>query len=128
MFARDTVISQRKEQMQLRRSIKEKVLREKEEEVAEARKQAAAAAAETEKRKLSAAAVDMAAPAQQQQLPQMDADKMRLVQELEIEMMTDMYARLTSACHKKCIAPKYREAELQKGESVCIDRCVAKVS
>ena len=43
-------------------------------------------------------------------------------------MMTDMYARLTSACHRKCIAPKYREAELQKGESVCIDRCVAKVS
>ena len=39
-----------------------------------------------------------------------------------------MYARLTSACHRKCIAPKYREAELQKGESVCIDRCVAKVS
>jgi import inner membrane translocase subunit TIM10 len=61
-----------------------------------------------------------------QGMPQMDADKMRLVQDLEIEMMTDMYARLTSACHKKCIAPKYREAELQKGESVCIDRCVAK--
>ena len=56
----------------------------------------------------------------------MDESKMKLVQELEIEMMTDMYARLSSACHKKCIAPKYREGELQKGESVCIDRCVAK--
>ena len=67
----------------------------------------------------------MASP--QQQMPQMEAEKMKLVQDLEIEMMTDMYARLTSACHKKCIAPKYREAELQKGESVCIDRCVAKV-
>jgi len=59
-------------------------------------------------------------------MPQLDADKMKLVQDLEIEMMTDMYARLTTACHRKCIAPKYREAELQKGESVCIDRCVAK--
>ena len=56
----------------------------------------------------------------------MDEEKMKLVQDLEIEMMTDMYSRLSSACHKKCIAPKYREAELQKGESVCIDRCVAK--
>jgi len=37
-----------------------------------------------------------------------------------------MYAWLTNACHKKCIAPKYRDADLQKGESVCIDRCVAK--
>ena len=77
-------------------------------------------------------------------MPQMDESKMKLVQDLEIEMMTDMYARLTSACHKKvcliktecmylliiynvqCIAPKYREADLQKGEAVCIDRCVAK--
>jgi len=56
----------------------------------------------------------------------LDEDKMKLVQDLEIEMMTDMYSRLSSACHKKCIPPKYREAELQKGESVCIDRCVAK--
>ena len=60
------------------------------------------------------------------QLPGLDEDKMKLVQELEIEMMTDMYSRLSTACHKKGIPPKYREAELQKGESVCIDRCVAK--
>jgi len=59
-------------------------------------------------------------------MPQLDDNKMKLVQELEIEMMTDMYARLTAACHKKCIPPKYREADLQKGEAVCIDRCVAK--
>ena len=40
--------------------------------------------------------------------PQLDEEKMKLVQELEIEMMTDMYAKLTTACHKKCIPPKYR--------------------
>jgi len=57
---------------------------------------------------------------------QLDESKMKMVQELEIEMMTDMYARLTAACHKKCIPPKYREPDLQKGEAVCIDRCVAK--
>ncbi len=72
----------------------------------------------------------MAAQQQQQapggQLPAMDEDKMKLVQDLEIEMMTDMYSRLTNACHRKCVSPKYRESELQKGESVCIDRCVAK--
>lgn len=43
-------------------------------------------------------------------------------QDLELEMMTDMYARLTSSCQKKCVPPKYREPELQKGESVCLDR------
>lgn len=59
-------------------------------------------------------------------LPQLDEAKMQLVQELEIEMMSDMYSRMTSACHKKCIPPKYREAELAKGEAVCLDRCVAK--
>ncbi|XP_077283713.1 translocase of inner membrane 10 [Arctopsyche grandis] len=59
-------------------------------------------------------------------MPQLDPSKMQLVQELEIEMMSDMYNRLTSACHRKCIPPKYHEVELGKGESVCLDRCVAK--
>ena len=44
--------------------------------------------------------------AAQQGLSGLDAEKMKLVQDLEIEMMTDMYARLTTACHKKCIPPK----------------------
>jgi len=56
----------------------------------------------------------------------LDASKMQLVADLEIEMMSDMYNRMTRACHKKCIPPKYRDSELNKGESVCIDRCVAK--
>ena len=33
---------------------------------------------------------------------------------------------MSSSCQKKCIPPKYREAELTKGEAVCLDRCVAK--
>ncbi|EEH11329.1 mitochondrial import inner membrane translocase subunit tim10 [Histoplasma capsulatum var. duboisii H88] len=43
--------------------------------------------------------------------------------ELEVEMVTDM---MTRACMKKCIPPDYREGDLNKGESVCLDRCVAK--
>jgi len=54
------------------------------------------------------------------------AANMNQLAELEVEMMTDMYNRLTGACHKKCIALKYKEGELTKGESVCLDRCVAK--
>ena len=50
----------------------------------------------------------MAAPAPPG-LTGLDADKLKLVQDLEIEMMTDMYSRLTSACHKKCVPPKYHE-------------------
>jgi len=57
---------------------------------------------------------------------QIDASKLELVQELEIEMMSDMFNRMTNSCHKKCIPPKYRDPDLSKGESVCIDRCVAK--
>lgn len=51
---------------------------------------------------------------------------MQMVADLEIEMMADMYNRMTSACHKKCVPPKYRDPDLSKGESVCIDRCVSK--
>ena len=34
--------------------------------------------------------------------------------------------RIVDACHRKCIPPKYGDSELNKGESVCIDRCVVK--
>lgn len=34
--------------------------------------------------------------------------------------------RMTTACHRKCVPPHYKEAELTKGEAVCLDRCVAK--
>ena len=47
-------------------------------------------------------------------MPQMDESKMKLVQELEIEMMTDMYAKLTAACHKKVV-------RLWKQKIPCLD-------
>lgn len=56
----------------------------------------------------------------------LDPSKIQMVAELEMEMMVDMYNRMTNACHKKCLPPKYKDADLTKGESVCIDRCVQK--
>ncbi|KAI9899044.1 hypothetical protein N3K66_005505 [Trichothecium roseum] len=44
----------------------------------------------------------------------------------EMRMMADTYNRLQTMCQKKCIPTDYREAELNKGESVCLDRCTAK--
>lgn len=40
--------------------------------------------------------------------------------------VTVLPCRMTQACHLKCVPPHYKEAELSKGESVCLDRCVAK--
>lgn len=55
-------------------------------------------------------------------LPSLNDDQMKLVQDLEIEMMSDMYTRMTNSCHKKCIPTKYKDSEIAKGEAVCIDR------
>ena len=44
---------------------------------------------------------NMAAQQQPNALAGLDEDKMKLVQDLEIEMMTDMYSRLSTACQKK---------------------------
>lgn len=33
---------------------------------------------------------------------------------------------MSGTCQKKCIPPKYTEADLSKGEAICLDRCVAK--
>lgn len=35
--------------------------------------------------------------------------------------------RLVQSCTAKCIPNDYREADLNKGESVCLDRCVSKM-
>ena len=41
--------------------------------------------------------------------------------------MVAAFLNLTSrSCHAKCISTRYTDAELTKGESVCIDRCVGK--
>lgn len=47
--------------------------------------------------------------------------------EAELDMVTDMFNRLVDSCHKKCVdTGKYTEGELNKQESLCLDRCVAK--
>ena len=35
-------------------------------------------------------------------------------------------SEICSSCHSKCINQRYTEGDLNKGESVCIDRCVGK--
>jgi mitochondrial import inner membrane translocase subunit TIM10 len=34
--------------------------------------------------------------------------------------------RMIQSCVSKCVPSSYHEAELNKGESVCLDRCVSK--
>ncbi|KAL8915751.1 MAG: hypothetical protein Q9172_006699 [Xanthocarpia lactea] len=46
--------------------------------------------------------------------------------EVEMDMIGEMMARLNQSCVKKCIPSEYREGDLNKGESVCLDRCVGK--
>ena len=40
----------------------------------------------------------------------------------QLDMITDVFNRLVDSCHKKCISTRYAEPDLNKGESVCIDR------
>lgn len=42
----------------------------------------------------------------------------------QLDMITDVFNRLVESCHTKCISPRYAEADLNKGESVCVDRYV----
>ncbi len=42
-------------------------------------------------------------------------------------MVFGTFMRLVSrSCHNKCISARYADADLNKGEQVCIDRCVSK--
>ncbi|KAH8548979.1 mitochondrial import inner membrane translocase subunit tim10 [Umbelopsis sp. PMI_123] len=46
--------------------------------------------------------------------------------EQELDMVTDLFNRIVDSCYSKCIATDYQQNDLSQGESVCIDRCVAK--
>ncbi|KAI7536429.1 hypothetical protein KC343_g19960, partial [Hortaea werneckii] len=58
--------------------------------------------------------------------PQPSSQEKIAAAEAEIEMVSGMFNQLVDTCTKKCIPPVYREADLNKGESVCLDRCVSK--
>lgn len=46
--------------------------------------------------------------------------------EAELDLVTDMFNKLVDNCHNKCISTSYSEGDLNKNESNCLDRCVAK--
>ena len=52
----------------------------------------------------------------------MSQDQLKLVEDLEVEMMSDMFTRMTNVCNAKCIPTKFKDGELGKGEAVCLDR------
>ncbi|KAJ9192439.1 hypothetical protein DTO166G4_2977 [Paecilomyces variotii] len=58
--------------------------------------------------------------------PQLSSAEKIAAAETEVEMVSDMFNRLTQSCVQKCIPTDYREGDLNKGESVCLDRCVGK--
>ncbi|KAI2630414.1 Tim10/DDP family zinc finger-domain-containing protein [Hypomontagnella submonticulosa] len=58
--------------------------------------------------------------------PQPSSEEKIAAVQAEMKLMTQMHDRLTKACAKKCVPNDYRESELNKGESVCLDRCAAK--
>ncbi|EMC98796.1 hypothetical protein BAUCODRAFT_53521, partial [Baudoinia panamericana UAMH 10762] len=60
------------------------------------------------------------------QRPQPTSAEKIAAAEAEIEMVSNMFNQLVDTCARKCIPPQYRESDLNKGESVCLDRCVAK--
>lgn len=41
-------------------------------------------------------------------------------------MVSDLFSRIVRSCHAKCIDDKYyADGQLNKGEGVCVDRCVS---
>ncbi|CAM9497675.1 unnamed protein product [Bubo scandiacus] len=43
----------------------------------------------------------------------------QLAAELEVDMMADMYNRMTQACHRKCVPPHYKGRGAVEGGRAC---------
>jgi uncharacterized ParB-like nuclease family protein len=63
---------------------------------------------------------------QHQQIPANPMDHPQILGAvLEMQQISNMVAKMNSACFKKCIA-SVAEADLSVGEMACVDRCVGK--
>ena len=58
--------------------------------------------------------------------PQVSSDEKIKAAESELDLVTDMFNKLVQSCHSKCIDTGYSSGDLDKKESNCLDRCVAK--
>ncbi|KAL2441827.1 hypothetical protein ABEF95_016644 [Exophiala dermatitidis] len=58
--------------------------------------------------------------------PQPSSQEKIAAAEAEILLIQDMFQKSVASCKKKCVPTDYREADLNKAESVCLDRCMAK--
>lgn len=58
--------------------------------------------------------------------PQVTSQQKLQAAEAELDMVTGMFNQLVSQCHTKCISKSYGDSDLNKQESLCLDRCVSK--
>ncbi|KAL1829064.1 hypothetical protein ACET3Z_007476 [Daucus carota] len=58
--------------------------------------------------------------------PQVDKEQIFGMAGMEMEFRVEMFNKLTQTCFKKCTEQRYKECELNLGETKCIDGCVLK--
>ncbi|ORZ04950.1 Tim10/DDP family zinc finger protein [Absidia repens] len=49
-----------------------------------------------------------------------------IMAEQELEMVTDLFNRISDSCYSKCVSRQYEQHQLSDPESSCVDVCVAK--
>jgi len=59
-------------------------------------------------------------------MSQADTDKAMGMAQQEMEYRVDLFTRMVQGCHEKCIDKRYKEADLNVGETSCVDRCTSK--
>lgn len=59
-------------------------------------------------------------------MPALDKEKIIGTATSEMEYRVELFNRLTYTCFSKCVDKRYKDNELNIGESSCIDRCVSK--
>jgi len=77
------------------------------------------------KKKQDARGINMTDQQQQQMTPEQREQAFAMANQ-EMEYRVDLFNKLVHSCYEKCIDKRFKDGDLNVGETACVDRCSSK--
>jgi len=78
------------------------------------------------RRRRNARVIIMTDQQQQQQMTPEQREQAFAMANQEMEYRVDLFNKLVHSCYEKCIDKRFKDGDLNVGETACVDRCSSK--